>query len=405
MAFQPALTMGALDSGVVIASSPLSVLCPAPRGAAFSFRSLLRFAGLLWTLTLLSLAAAAPRVGAHDGFTRLVFDLPGNSASRVTAAGRSVSVKLDVKLKAEQGALKAEGVTAYAVSGATVTVTLAGDGSAARTKVSVLPRSGAAAARLVIDVPTSAAALASRPVTAPVAAATTVAATVTRPRVVLDAGHGGVDPGMTSQWLREKDVTLDVALRTRAELLKHGVDVVMVRTADRDLSADKRTDLDARSRLATTGKVSAYISIHVNAGGASAQGIETYYFGQPLAGSDRSRAVQENGGGSVGQELTRKAANSAQGLLGDIVAQAKLSFSRQLAQKVQARLVQYTGAVNRGVQTDAFYVIRNPTTPAILTEIGFGSSPTEGPRLATPAYREKIAQGLARAILDFLNTK
>jgi N-acetylmuramoyl-L-alanine amidase len=404
MASQPPLRMGALHSGAVIASSLLSVPSRTRRGAAFSFRSLLRLVGLLWTLTALSLAVAAPRVGAHDGFTRLVFDLPGNSTSRVTAAGRNVTVRLEVKLKAEQGALKAEGVTAYAVSGTTVTVTLAASSSAARTKVSVLPRSGAAAARLVIDVPTSAAELASRPVTAPVAT-TTVAATVTRPRVVLDAGHGGVDPGMTSQWLREKEVTLDVALRTRAELLRHGVDVVMVRTADRDLSADKRTDLDARSRLATTGKVSAYISIHVNAGGAAAQGIETYYFGQPLAGSDRSRAVQENGGGSVGQELTRKAANSAQGLLGDIVAQAKLSFSRQLAQKVQSRLVQYTGAVNRGVQTDAFYVIRNPTTPAILTEIGFGSSPTEGPRLASPAYREKIAQGLARAILDFLNTK
>lgn len=61
--------------------------------------------------------------------------------------------------------------------------------------------------------------------------------------------------------------------------------------------------------------------------------------------------------------------------------------------------------MNRGVQTDAFYVIRNPTTPAILVEVGFGSHPVEGPRLATPEYREKLAQGLARAILDFLNTK
>ncbi|GGL84088.1 N-acetylmuramoyl-L-alanine amidase [Deinococcus aerolatus] len=368
-------------------------------------RFLLRVVALLWTLALLSHAAAAPRVGAHDGFTRLVFDLPGNSSSKVTAAGRSVTVRLNVKLKTEQGALKAAGVTAYAVSGGTVTVTLAGTSSAGKTRVSVLPSSGAAAARLVIDVPTSASAQASiRPAATPIRPAS-VSAAVTRPRVVLDAGHGGGDPGMTSQWVMEKAVTLDVALRTRAELVKHGVDVVMVRTSDTALSADKRTDLDARSRLATTGQVSAYISIHVNAGGPSAQGIETYYFGQPLAGSDRSRAVQENGGGSVGQELTRKAANSAQGLLGDIVAQAKLSFSRQLAQTVQARLLQYTGAVNRGVQTDAFYVIRNPTTPAILTEIGFGSNPGEGARLATPAYREKIAQGLARAILDFLHTQ
>ncbi|WP_370519741.1 N-acetylmuramoyl-L-alanine amidase [Deinococcus sp. AJ005] len=365
---------------------------------------LLQIVALLCAFLVLPRADAAPRVGSHDGFTRLVFELPGNATSTVSRAAQSVTVRLSTTLKTEKGALNAAGVKFYNVSGKTVTLTLAGSVSAARTRVSVLPRSGTAAARLVIDVPTTAAAQAS------VRAASTssrpaASSTVTRPRVVLDAGHGGVDPGMTSQWLREKDVTLDVALRTRAELIKHGVDVVMVRTADTDLSADKRTDLDARSRLATTGKVSAYISIHVNAGGASAQGIETYYFGQPLAGSDRSRAVQENGGGSVGQELTRKAANSAQGLLGDIVAQAKLSFSRQLALKVQSRLVQYTGAVNRGVQTDAFYVIRNPTTPAILTEIGFGSSPSEGPRLATAAYREKVAQGLARAILDFLNTQ
>ncbi|WP_415788690.1 N-acetylmuramoyl-L-alanine amidase family protein [Deinococcus saxicola] len=386
----------------MISSSLLSISFPVCRGAARSFR-LLQIVALLCAFLAVPRADAAPRVGSHDGFTRLVFDLPGNATSKVSAAGRSVTIRLSVQLRAEQGALKAAGVTAYAVAGGLVTVTLAERVSAARTRVSVLPRSGAAAARLVIDVPTTAAAQAS------VRAAATstrpaVSATVTRPRVVLDAGHGGGDSGMVSQWVKEKDVTLDVALRTRAELIKHGVDVVMVRTADTWLSADKRSDLDARSRLATTGKVSAYISIHVNAGGASAQGIETFYFGQPPVGSN-SRAVLENGGGSVGQELTRQAASSAQNLLGDILSQAKLSFSRQLAQKVQSRLLQYTGAANRGVKTDAFYVIRDPTTPAILTEIGFGSSPSEGPRLATAAYREKVAQGLARAILDFLNTQ
>lgn len=351
-------------------------------------------------------ALAAPRVGNHDGYTRVVFDLPAVSSTDVKVANQSVTIKLKVNLKAEQGPLNEPGVSAYAVAGSTVTVMLAKGYSQA--KVSVLPSSGAQPPRLVVDVPTSAAArAATTPAIRTPSAVTRPASTaaLARPRVVLDPGHGGIDPGMSSRWMVEEDVTLDVALRTRAELQQHGVDVILTRDSDKHLSANKSADLEARSRMATTGTVSAFVSIHVNAGGTSAQGIETYYFGKPLGGSNRSLAIFENGGGSVGVELTRRAANTAQSMLGDILSQAKLAFSRQLAQKVQSRLIANTGAVNRGVHTDAFYVIRNPTTPAILVEIGFGSSPVEGPKLASTEYREQIAQGLARAILDFLNTK
>ncbi|GGR64105.1 N-acetylmuramoyl-L-alanine amidase [Deinococcus seoulensis] len=372
-----------------------------------STRSLLTAAALSCAL-LFPAAQAAPRIGSHDGYTRLVFDLPASaSAPSINAkvAAQSITVKLGVSLPSEQGPLRAPGVTAYAVSGSTVTVTLAAGHGSARS--SVLPAAGGQPARLVIDVPTSAAAsaipaAAARPVAVTRPASTAVTA---RPRVVLDAGHGGIDPGMVSRWVTEEDVTLDVALRTRAELQRHGVDVIMTRTTDRHLSTNKSADLEARSRMANNGQVSAFVSIHVNSAGPSAQGIETYYFGQPLAGSNRSLAVQENGGGSLGEQLTRQAASTAQNLLGDILAQAKISFSRQLAQRVQSRLIAATGAVNRGVQTDAFYVIRNPTTPAILVEVGFGSHPVEGPKLASAAYREQLAQALARAILDFLNTK
>lgn len=376
----------------------------------------------LLALLLLPAAEAAPRVGQHDGFTRLVFDLGSATpaAPQVGFVGGKFTVTLQATLKAEQGPLNVPGVTGYAVKGGQVTLGLAaGTGTP---KVSLLPAAAGTPARLVIDVPKGAAGV---PAAAPAKAATVPAQpaaakpaapapvvarpastrSAVRPVIVLDAGHGGIDPGMVSRWVVEEVVTLDIALRTRAELVKHGVDVVMVRETDRHLSADKTADLDARARLATNDRVSAYISIHVNSASPAAQGIETYYFGQPLAGRSRSLAVQENGGSSVGEALTRRALNSAQGLLGDILAQAKLAFSRQLAQKVQSRLISATGAVNRGVQTDAFYVIRNPTTPAILVEVGFGSHPVEGPRLATPEYREKLAQGLARAILDFLNTK
>lgn len=361
----------------------------------------------LAALTLASFASAAPRVGQHDTYTRVVFNLPKAAAYTTKVTGNSVTVKLAATLPAEQGRLNAAGVTAYAVAGGTVTLTLAaGHGQA---KTSVLAASGGQPARLIIDVPLNLAAK-TIPATPKPAAVVRPTASVNppkmaRPKVVIDPGHGGVDPGMQSKWVSEEEVTLDVGLRVRDILQQNGVDVIMTRSRDTQLSTNKATDLDLRSGMAKTGEIAAYISIHVNAGNPAAEGIETYYFGKPIGGSNRSLAVLENGGGSVGLSLTRKASNAAQDMLGDILAQAKLSFSRQLATKVQYSLLSSTGAVNRGVHTDAFYVIRDPKTAAILTEIGFGGSNREGPLLATSAYRAKIASGIASAILDFLHVK
>ncbi|WP_414656840.1 N-acetylmuramoyl-L-alanine amidase family protein [Deinococcus sp. VB343] len=356
--------------------------------------------GLVLTL-LTSSGWAAPRVGVHPGYTRLVFDLavPQPVKVKTTVKAPYVSLSLTTLLRPEQGKLSAPGVTAYSVSGSTIRLTLAPN--YAKSKVEVIPRQGSQPQRLVVDiakVPST-----SKPVIK--ASAAPAPKPAPRPRVVIDPGHGGIDPGMVSRYLREKDVTLAVALKVRSLLVARGVDVVMTRSTDRHLSTDKRTDLDARSDMARAGTVSAYVSIHVNAGNPGAQGIETYYFGQPIDAAKQALAIQENGAGSIGQELTRKAASAAQNTLGDILAQAKLNFSRDLASKVQASLLQQTGAVNRGVHMNTFYVIRNPNTAAILTEIGFGDSAREGPLLATSAYQDKVARGIAQAILAFLHMK
>nr|WP_184137915.1 N-acetylmuramoyl-L-alanine amidase [Deinococcus humi] len=374
--------------------------------------------GLLVTLTLAAAAVAAPRLGIHEGYSRLVFPLPAPTTAALKVTGQTATVTLGAALPSESGALTLVGVKAYAVQGRTVRVTLAPGHTKA--KVSVLPAAGGQPARLVIDVLTSTANVPAKPTTTakvpaikptvakPAPAAVTRPAStrpLNRPLLVLDPGHGGNDSGMASQWVREEDVNLAVALLVRKKLREHGVDVIMTRSTDRHLSLNKQVDLDMRSRLATTGTVSAFVSIHTNASGPNAQGIETFYFGQPMAGQGRSTAVFENGGGQAGEALTRRMTSSAQGMLGDILAQAKLSFSRQLAQQVQANLIRATGAVSRGVRTDAFYVIRNPTTPAILIELGFGTHPVEGPKLAQPAYQERMAQAIAQALLTFLNQK
>lgn len=94
----------------------------------------------------------------------------------------------------------------------------------------------------------------------------------------------------------------------------------------------------------------------------------------------------------------------AQRLMSDLLAQANLKFSEQLALKTLRAMVRETGAVSRGVQTAPFYVIRNARIPAILVEIGFVNHPTEGQKLGTSTYRAQLANGLAEGIIAFLNS-
>ena len=369
----------------------------------------------LTALPLTGTASAAPRIGSHEGFTRLVFDLPGKSTvSSALGSGaggnRLLTVTLQVPLKSEQGTLAEPGVASYVTEGKTVSVQLAA--GVASASAFLLPAGGGQPDRLVIDVPLTGAKTAIqssvKPTVTAAPAAVRVIRTTARPTplsVVLDAGHGGVDSGMASRWVVEKDVTLDVTLRVRKYLTERGVKVVMVRSTDTQLSVNKRTDLEKRSRLAKADTVNAYISIHVNSGPSAASGIETYYFGKALNSANRSLAVRENGGDGVGQELTREASTTAQNLVGDLLSQVKLTFSAQLAHNVQSQLIGQTGADNRGVKSESLYVIRNPTVPAVLTEIGFGSSPGEGAKLAQAGYRDRVAGAISAGILKFLKVQ
>jgi N-acetylmuramoyl-L-alanine amidase len=82
--------------------------------------------------------------------------------------------------------------------------------------------------------------------------------------------------------------------------------------------------------------------------------------------------------------------------------ESQLNYSLSLANVVQNRLVAATGARDRGVRQNLFYVIRNSRIPAILVELGFVSNAEEGRRLVDPRYQEKLAQALADAIMEFL---
>jgi N-acetylmuramoyl-L-alanine amidase len=213
--------------------------------------------------------------------------------------------------------------------------------------------------------------------------------------VVLDAGHGGHDPGTVSDWAREEEIVLDVTLRLADRLEAAGVEVVLTRDRDTFLT------LQERSTYATTER-NVFVSIHANAAPSrQAQGIETWVFGRPLDPSLIERAVRENGGGELGARRTAEAAASADSIAGDILSERQLNDSLGLAEHVQSRMVAATGATDRGVRQNLFYVIRNSRIPAILVELGFVSHAEEGRKLMRSDYRDALADALAEGILAF----
>jgi N-acetylmuramoyl-L-alanine amidase len=219
--------------------------------------------------------------------------------------------------------------------------------------------------------------------------------------IVIDPGHGGRDPGAQG-YASEAELVLDVSLRLKRLLESQGIEVLLTRDDNYHLDAHKATDLALRANMATPDRMM-FVSVHANAVAAAsagrAAGVETWVFGEPLDPRNLERAREENGGDALTEEAVR-AANDPTTL---ILRETQLNYSLKLAHAVQANLVGATGAADRGVRQNAFYVIKNARTPSILVEIGFVTHPEEGRKLATSAYRDTIARALHAGIMEFVN--
>lgn len=179
--------------------------------------------------------------------------------------------------------------------------------------------------------------------------------------IVLDPGHasiqswGGSDPGASGPaGLREKDVVLDIALKTAKVLEAKGANVILTRTGDTNLT------LAGRAQIANDSNADIFVSIHCNANTKSTvQGTSTYYY--------------NNGNGQV-------------------------DVRKKLASVVQSELVNAIGRKNLGVLQANFAVLRLTTVPSILVETAFISNPEEEELLADSSFRSKIAEGIANGL-------
>jgi N-acetylmuramoyl-L-alanine amidase len=170
--------------------------------------------------------------------------------------------------------------------------------------------------------------------------------------VVVDAGHGGKDSGA---WRRhgppEKVVALDVALRVDRKLRESQLKTVLTRANDTFIP------LDGRVALGNEQKNSIFVSIHFNdARRRGVEGVETYYYSL---------------------------------------------YAFDLAARIERNLSTLPGTVNRGVHTARFRVLRNAQYPSVLVECGYLSNRAEARDAADASYREKLADKIAEAIVDY----
>lgn len=214
-------------------------------------------------------------------------------------------------------------------------------------------------------------------------------------RIVIDAGHGGHDPGASAFGISEAELVLDVTLRLEKLLLQQpGMEVVLTRRTNEYLSLEERTELANRE------SADLFLSIHANASAnAAARGVETYFLNFALNPQAEAVAARENA-------ASGKTMSSLPGIIKAITLNSKLNESRDFAASIQRSLVRGMRGGNKtlkdlGVKQAPFMVLIGASMPSALAEISFVTNPQEARLLKLTRYRDRIAEALLAGILRY----
>lgn len=221
--------------------------------------------------------------------------------------------------------------------------------------------------------------------------------------VVIDAGHGGKDPGAIGKKSKEKDITLSVAKKTGEYIKQHCPDVNVVYTR----SGDTFVSLLRRAQIANEKNADLFISIHCNAN-ASPQpsGVETFVMGEHRNAANLEVAKLENASilyeDNAEEDYGSFNPNSPEAyiMLNFFQSEYK-NASLDFAEHIQNQLVKRVGRKDRGVQQAGFLVLYKTAMPSVLVEIGFLSNPNEENFLCSADGQTYIASALFRAFRDY----
>jgi N-acetylmuramoyl-L-alanine amidase len=211
-------------------------------------------------------------------------------------------------------------------------------------------------------------------------------------RIVIDAGHGGHDPGAQARGLTEADLVLDIALRLEKLMVKEGgFEVVLTRRANTYVSLEERT------AIANKAGADLFLSIHSNASAsASARGIETYFLNFAPNPEAEAVAARENAGES-------RTMRSLPEIVRAIAMNNKRTESRDFASMVQNSMYSEMRKSNKdlrnlGVKQAPFMVLVGATMPSVLAEISFITNRQDAALLKTDKYRQQIAEALLAGV-------
>ena len=187
--------------------------------------------------------------------------------------------------------------------------------------------------------------------------------------VVIDSGHGGVDPGKTNadNSIQEKDINLSIAKKLENLLKNAGVSVIMTRTEDmghysEDDTNKKRADMNARCEMVNESSADAVVSIHQNSyTSPSVKGAQMFYYEGSKEG-------------------------------------------KKLAGILQKAFVTYVDSANTRVEKadDSYYMLLHTKPPTVIAECGFLSNPGEAKLLSTDEYQDKVATALYHGIMEYI---
>ncbi len=214
--------------------------------------------------------------------------------------------------------------------------------------------------------------------------------------LVLDAGHGGKDPGAAGvTGVKEKDVVLDIARRMRNIFEQAGITVIMTRDKDEFISLEERTVIASRS------KADVFVSIHANSNpNRKTQGMEVYFV-KSTDKKDVDEAQRLENERTLVKTSNAKYSPVVASIVGDMLYVHKVVESPKLAKRIVHNVSMDVRTLNRGARVCRFYVVRNTLVPAVLVEVGFLTNRHEEKQLNSSNYRQQLAQAIARSVLQY----